>query len=97
MAQIRVRYFGALRDIVGKREEHVSIADELNISGLVKKLSEIHGKRFAEFVFDPKGKLRQGFAYAINGDSVSETKLRRTKCKDVTEFAVLPPISGGDS
>jgi MoaD family protein len=97
MAHIRVRYFGSLREIVGKREERILIDDDSRVTDLVTMLSDIHGKKFSEFVFDSTGKLKDGFAYAINGDSVSGDRLRRTKCKEVSEFVILPPISGGSS
>jgi molybdopterin converting factor small subunit len=97
LPQIRVRYFGGLREIVGKKEEHVLMEDGSVMIDLVKKLSEINGKKFSEFIFDSEGKLKDGFAYAINGDSVSEARLRRTKCKEVSVFVILPPISGGET
>jgi len=84
-----------LREMVGRREESLQIDDASSVTDLIKLLSSKHGKKFSDFVFDHKGKLRDGFAFAINGDAVSETKLSVTKCKSVQEFVILPPISGG--
>jgi len=95
MAQVKIRFFGMLREMIGKREESLQIDDSSSISDLIKLLSTKHGKRFADFVFDQKGNLREGFAFAVNGDSLSESKLGSTKCSDVKEFVILPPISGG--
>lgn len=95
MARIRVRYFGVLHEITGKRSENVEIEDTAMISDLIKKLAKLHGQRLNEYVFGSNNKLKDGFAYAINGDSVSESELSKLKCKDVSEFAILPPISGG--
>jgi MoaD family protein len=95
MAQVRIRFFGMLKEMIGKREESLQIEDSASISDLIKLLSTKHGKRFAGFVFDQKGSLREGFAFAVNGDSLSESKLESTKCRDVKEFVILPPISGG--
>lgn len=95
MAQVRIRFFGMLKEMVGKREEVVQIDDTSNVTDLIRLLSSKHNKRFADFVFDQKGNLREGFAFAVNGDSLSESKLDSTRCKDVKEFVILPPISGG--
>lgn len=95
MAAVKVKYFGMLREIVGSREERLKVDDQLSASEVIKLLAEKHGDQFSEFVLEKDGSLRNGFAYAINGSSVSESKLSSTKCKDVYEFVILPPISGG--
>lgn len=84
-----------LHDIVGKRSEIVNINSDETVMGLVKMISFGHGERFQNFIFDKKGKIRPGLAFAIDGNSIEKSKLTRTKCKDVSEFVILPPISGG--
>lgn len=95
MAQISVRYYGILRELVGKREENLSVEDTSSVVDLIKVLSSRHGRKFNDFVFDQKGRIRNGLAFAINGNSVSKSKLSSTRCKMVSEFVILPPISGG--
>lgn len=95
MAVVKIKYFGMLKDIVGSREELVAVGDEARASEIVRVLAQKHGVKFSDFVLDKDGTLRSGFAYAINGTSVSEPKLSATKCKDIHEFVILPPISGG--
>jgi MoaD family protein len=95
MADITVRYFGMLREIVGKRSEIVAIEDSSSGTDFLDSLSNKHGKKFRDFVFDSDGKIRQGLAFAVNGSSVQKSTLSRTKCKNISEFVILPPISGG--
>jgi len=95
MSQIKVLYFGILREIVGLRQEIMEIDDKTPAIEIVSKLAEKHGKRFRDFVFDSEGKTRAGLAYAVNGDTIEESALAKTKCKEVKEFVILPPISGG--
>ena len=95
MAQIKVLYFGMLRELAGKREERVEIEGSSSLSDLVKVISEQHNSKFKSFVFESDGKLREGFAFAVDGSSVSKSRLRQIRCKEVSEFAILPPISGG--
>jgi len=89
MAQVKIRFFGMLKEMVGKREESLQIDDSSSVADLIKLLSSKHGQRFTDFVFDEKGNLRDGFAFAVNGDSLSVSKLSSIKCKDVQEFVIL--------
>ena len=95
MADITVRYFGMLREIVGKRSEIVTIEDSSSGAGLLDSITNRHGKKFRDFVFDSDGKIRQGLAFAVNGSSVQKSTLSRMRCKNISEFVILPPISGG--
>jgi molybdopterin converting factor small subunit len=94
-ATVRVRYFGMLRQITQKREEKFIVPDNSSLQDLVREISSKHGEKLKDLIFDSKGKLRDGFAFAADGYSIEELKLARTKCRDVREFAILPPISGG--
>jgi hypothetical protein len=80
---------------VGKRSESIDIDDSLNGVDLLKSISNAHGKKFNDFVFDSKGELTKGITFAINGVSIQKPILSRTKCRNISEFVILPPISGG--
>ena len=95
MANVRVRYFGMLRDIVGNREERLDINDSSGVDELIKILSEKYGAGLSKFLFDNRGRLRNGLAFAVNGDTTDSKHLSQVKCKNVREFVILPPISGG--
>ncbi len=95
MVQIKVLYFGMLRELAGKREERVEIEGSSSLSDLVRVISEKHNSKFRNFVFESDGKLREGFAFAADGSSVAKSRLRQIRCREVSEFAILPPISGG--
>ncbi len=95
MADITVRYFGMLREIVGKKSEIVTIEDLSSGADLLNSISNAHGKKFREFLFDSEGKIRLGLAFAVNGSSVQKSTLSRTRCENISEFVILPPISGG--
>jgi molybdopterin converting factor small subunit len=84
-----------MHEIAGKRSESVDVDDNASVTELIRKLAELHGPKLNDYVFETNRKLKDGFAYAINGDSISQGDLSKFRCKDVTEFAILPPISGG--
>ena len=95
MASVKIKYFGLLREFVGSREEDLKVDDKFSASEIINLIAQKHKGRFSDFLFEKNGKLRSGFAYAINGATVSESKLSVIKCGDVYEFVILPPISGG--
>ncbi len=95
MSEISVLYFGRLKEIVGKRQDRVKVEDARSASDLIEMISDLHGKSFKDFVFDSKGKPRAGLAFAVNGDTVDESQLKKIKCGSIREFVILPPISGG--
>ncbi len=95
MAEVVVRYFGILREIARRSVEKVSIDDSSTAFDLIAEISRRHGDKFKNFVFDSKGKPRKSIAFAVNGDSVAYYRLQSTKCNKISEFVILPPISGG--
>ena len=95
MARVQVRYYGILREIANKKEEKFEIENTSSVLDLIELVSVKNGPRFRNFVYDEKGKLREGLAFAVDGSSLERSLLAKTKSKSVTEFVILPPISGG--
>ncbi len=84
-----------LHDIAGKRSEVLSIDSSKSTMDLIRTIASRNGKRFQDFVFDADGKIRSGLAFAVNGVSIQKAELNKIKCSDISEFVILPPISGG--
>ncbi len=92
---VSVLYFGSLKEISGKRQEKVRMEDSASLLELIQELARLHGPRFREFVYSSSGKLREGLAYALDGETIARSKLGKITCKEAKEFVILPPISGG--
>ena len=95
MNEVTVLYFGRLREIVGRKQDKVKVEDSRSADDLINVISDLHGKNFKNFVFDSNGKKRPGLAFAINGDTVDASQLKKIRCGSIREFVILPPISGG--
>ncbi|MDA4111160.1 MAG: MoaD/ThiS family protein [Thaumarchaeota archaeon] len=95
MALVKIRYFGILREISRKKEEDIEIDNSSTALDLIEIISSKNGPKFRNFVFEKNGKLNEGLAFAVNGYSIDRSKLSKTKCYNITEFVILPPISGG--
>ena len=84
-----------LHDLAGKRSEVLSVDPASSAMDLIQRIVLKNGKRFQDFIYDDSGQLRSGLAFAVNGVSVEKAALKRAKCRDIAEFVILPPISGG--
>jgi molybdopterin converting factor small subunit len=94
LAEVSVLYFGPLYEIIGKRREKMHVESDSTLRELLEEMRKKH-KRLGGFIFESEGKIRNSIAFAVNGISISKSQLEKIKCGDVSEFVVLPPISGG--
>jgi len=92
--KITVRFFAALREIVGKKEETLRFPNkEVTIEKAFKLLIERYGKDFVEYVFDEQsGEIRSYLQLLVNEKSVNALK---TKLKDGDILVIVPPVGGG--
>jgi len=95
---VSVRYFTVLREIVGKKEETIEFRkdEKATLNLLLKCLSQKYGKKFDEYVLDPKTGECKGFLqFIVNGRSPSADLEFDTPLSDGDVIAILPPVSGG--
>jgi MoaD family protein len=96
--RVSVRFFTTLREIVGKREETLEFPDDGNVTvdAVLKRLAEIYGKRFIDYIYDGKTGGVKGFLqFLINGRSASTLNGLETKLVDGDVLAIIPPVGGG--
>lgn len=80
--QVRLLYFGIVRERLGKRGESHDCREGLTVGGLLQELSASHGL----FALGA-GVLR----VAVNREYVDEDH----RLSDGDEVAVIPPVAGG--
>lgn len=93
--KVSVRFFAALREIVGKKEQMLEFQKDkdITIEKVLKRLTELHGKDFAEYVYDMQtGEVRSYLQLLVNEKSIMTLK---TKLKDGDVLAIIPPVGGG--
>ena len=95
---VSVRFFASLRELVGKKVEYVKFGDreEATVEKVLKRLSEIYGKDFVEYVFDGKtGEIQSYLLLLVNGRSITVLDGLETRLVDGDVLAILPPVGGG--
>ena len=92
--KVTVRFFAALREIVGKKEETIEFTNEANITvrKALKELTKLHGKEFADYVYDKKISEPRGYLQILVNEKIATL---RTELKDGDVLVIVPPVGGG--
>lgn len=96
--KVSVRFFAALRELVGKKAESLTFPDreEVTVGNVLKRLAELYGEDFVEYVFDRKsGEIQSYLTLLVNGRSIATLDGLKTKLMDSDVLAILPPVGGG--
>lgn len=96
--KVSVRFFASLRELVGKKVELLEFSDseEITVEKGLKRLNDLYGKDFVEYVFDRKtGEIRGYLTLLVNGRSITILNGLETKLMDGDVLAILPPVGGG--
>jgi len=93
--RVTVKFFTALREIAGKKEEAFEFSRGTTIKELLKHLSENYGQAFKEYIYNEKGRVKSHLEFLINGKSITTLKGFETKLNDGDKIAIIPPVGGG--
>jgi len=93
MVKVRVRYFGRLVDITGKKEEIVEVEGK-TVKELIETLRRIYGDRIVKAIIDKNTQsLREDVIILVDqkpiGDNLESQLLENSK------VSILPFVSGG--
>jgi len=96
--RVSVRFFASLRELVGKKMEQIEFPDseKVTVGKVLKRLSEVYGRDFVEYVFDREtGEIQSYLLLLVNGRSITALEGLETKFMDGDVLAILPPVGGG--
>jgi len=93
--KINTKYFAAIREIIGKKEDFFILSGNINAKNLLDAMCSRYGKPFSEFVMDPSGLLKENLIILVNGKSIDKPDLSLITLTDGDLVVILPPIGGG--
>ena len=93
--KVTARFFATLREITGRKEEHVEFSKAVTVNSLLRQLSKKYGQEFDDYMFDELGDVRGHLQILVNGQSVTTMRGLKTQLKDGDQVAILPPVGGG--
>jgi len=94
--KVTVKFFTTLREILGRKEDLVELADNSTIEDLLKNLSQKHGAKFIDYVYDKKtNRPKAHLQFLVDSVSIGTLQGLKTKLKDGNIVAIVPPVGGG--
>jgi len=94
--EVTVKFFTTLREIIGRKEETLELTEDSTLNDLLEKLSQKHGSKVAEYLYDKKAKqVESSLQFLVDGVSVSTLQGVKTKLKNGNVIAIIPPVGGG--
>jgi len=96
--KVSVRFFAALRELVGKKVELLEFSgcEEVTVEKVLKRLAELYGTEFVEYLFNGKTSEIQGYlTLLVNGRSITTLDGLKTRLMNGDILAILPPVGGG--
>ena len=89
-----MRFFAALREIVGKKEETIEFEIErgVTVEKVLSELTKLHGKEFADYVYETSANEVRGYLQMLVNE---KSATLRTKLKDGDVLVIVPPVGGG--
>ncbi len=94
--KVKVKFFAALREITGSKEEEIEIDRGASVEILLTKLAEKYGERFRKYVYDEKARVFKSYLqFLVDGKSIHTLKGFETKLDEGSSFAIIPPVGGG--
>jgi len=93
--KVTVKFFTALREITGKKEEQIEFSKATTVESLLRQLSKKYGKEFNDYIYDELGNVHGHLHFLVNGQSITALRGLRTQLKEGDQLAILPPVGGG--
>jgi molybdopterin synthase sulfur carrier subunit len=92
--KITLRTFADIREIVGTKEQELSLPEGVTVGALLGFLCEAH-PALREKLFDPAGKLKPYMIILKNGRNITSLQQLDTAIDGGDVIAVFPPVAGG--
>ena len=94
--KIRVQYFGFIKNLLNKREQHFELDEEASLSDLLNKLAGVNGAAFRKEVYEPGLKdVKMGFSVTVNGVLMGQLGGFDTKLSEGDNVILMSLMSGG--
>ena len=93
--KVKVLFFASIKDITGVSELTLDVNEFSTLLDVLKRLAEIYGDRFRDYVFGDDFSFKPHIRLALNGDYLDSSRIGEFRVHDGDVIAVLPPVSGG--
>ena len=95
---VKVQYFGLLKNTVGREEEQITLAKGARVEDLVNLLGQKYGEQFSSVILRADGSLRRLSRIIIDGINIRDGDGLKTKLEGDHEISLtvgINAIAGG--
>ena len=95
--EAKVRFFGPVRSIVGKKEQRVSLDDRATMRDVLRELGLSNGPKFQRYIVIEGATLNPALLVSINGRSLDDIQNLDIQLPTDTTIDIMlaTPIAGG--
>lgn len=72
MVEVKVRFYGPLRSLVGKKEQLLHLEEPAPLRRVLEELGRSNGPEFQRYIVIHGSTLNPGLLVSVNGESVDE-------------------------
>jgi len=94
---IRARFFGELKEYVGKGWTTVELPGGSSVYDFILKLAQAENPSLLEKLMEGQDRIRSGFTILVNGRNIAHLDGLKTELKDHDLVSILPVAGGGIS
>lgn len=97
MTKVKIRFFGPVRSLVGKKEQVLEMPAGSTIRELLDKLKKTNNPDFERYVVIQGNTINPVLLVSLNGESLDELNNIETKLpnESVLDVMLVAPIVGG--
>lgn len=92
--KVKVKFFGTLGNLVGKREAKLEFEEPITVIDLVYFLAMRYSD-FKNYVLEKDGNVRDFLSFLVNGKNITFLEGFKTNLKDGDIVAIITPVGGG--
>lgn len=97
MIEARVRFFGPVRSLVGKKEQMVQLQEGASLRTFLEELGRSNGSEFQKYIVVEGDTLNPVLLVSVNGESVDELPNLDIPLPAgaIVDVMLISPIAGG--
>jgi molybdopterin converting factor small subunit len=95
--QIRVQYFGVVREMVGESEEILKVEDKTTMLQLIQSIARLRDGSLGTYLLDPNTsnvRVHPAMTYLMNGRMIPTQELGSMLLEDDSTVSIIPTQGG---